>query len=159
MTFAVVRVRGQVNLRGDVKATLAHLRLHRANHCVFLPESPAVRGMLQKTKDYVTWGEVAPETIAKLILKRGRAVGRSAVDDGYVKSHSRFRSVWDLAQAIAKGDALLPDVEGVVPVLRLHPPRRGFSGVKRSYVVGGALGYRGPKIVNLLDRMIGEEAT
>ena len=159
MTFAAVRVRGQVNVRGDIRATLAHLRLHRGNHCVFLPDSPATRGMLQKTKDYITWGEVPAETIAKLILKRGRAPGAAPVDDAYVKAHSRFRSVWDLAQAIAKGEARLSDVEGLKPILRLHPPRRGFEGIKRSFRVGGALGDRGSEIVELLDRMLGEEAS
>lgn len=158
MTFAAVRVRGQVNVRGDIRATLEHLRLHRANHCVFLPDSSATRGMLQKAKDYITWGEVPAETIAKLILKRGRAPGAAPVDDVYVKAQSRFRSVWDLAQAIAKDEAHLSDVEGLKPILRLHPPRRGFGGVKRSFREGGALGYRGPEIVDLLDRMIGEGA-
>lgn len=158
MTFAAVRVRGQVNVRGEVRATLAHLRLHRANHCVFLPDSPATLGMLQRAKDYLTWGDVAAETIAKLILKRGRA-SRRPVDDAFVKAHSRFRSVWDFAQAVAKGEARLSDVEGLTPVLRLSPPRHGFGGVKRPFRDGGALGYRGVEIVELLDRMIGEEAT
>lgn len=158
MTFAAVRVRGQVNIRGEIRATLAHLRLHRANHCVFLSESPASRGMLQKAKDYLTWGEVPAELIAKLILKRARAVGRGPVDDAYVKAHSRFRSVWDLAQAIARGEARLSDVDGLKPVLRLPPPRRGFEGIKRAFRDGGALGYRGADIAELLERMLAEEA-
>jgi len=157
VTLAAVRVRGQVNVRGDIRATLAHLRLHRANHCVLLPDSPATVGMLQKAKDYLTWGDVAAETIAKLILRRGRA-GGNPVDDAYVKEHSRFRSVWDLAQALAKGETRFSDVEGVTPVLRLDPPRHGFGGVKRPFRDGGALGYRGVDIVDLLDRMLGEEA-
>ena len=158
MTFAAVRVRGQVNVRGNIRETLEHLRLHRANHCVLLPDSPATVGMLRKAKDYLTWGDVAAETIAKLILKKGRAVGRAPVDDAYVKAHSRFSSVWDLAQALAKGEARLSDVKGLTPVLRLDPPRHGYRGVKRPFRDGGALGYRGVEIVELLDRMLGEEA-
>jgi len=39
---------------------------------------------------------------------------------------------------------------------RLNPPRKGFGrkGIKRSFAVGGALGYRGDKINNLLERMV-----
>ncbi|MBW3022557.1 uL30 family ribosomal protein [Candidatus Woesearchaeota archaeon] len=39
---------------------------------------------------------------------------------------------------------------------RLHPPRKGFGrkGVKKSFKEGGALGYRGDKINELIKRMI-----
>ncbi|MCK5561102.1 MAG: 50S ribosomal protein L30, partial [Thermoplasmata archaeon] len=40
------------------------------------------------------------------------------------------------------------------PIIRLHPPRKGYEGIKRAYTVGGALGYRGKKINELLARMI-----
>jgi large subunit ribosomal protein L30 len=38
----------------------------------------------------------------------------------------------------------------------LHPPRgaKGWGGIKRSYVVGGALGSRGDDIKALVERMI-----
>ncbi|MBI1969700.1 uL30 family ribosomal protein [Candidatus Woesearchaeota archaeon] len=41
-------------------------------------------------------------------------------------------------------------------VFHLHPPRGGFErrGIKRSFTEGGALGYRGAKINELLQRMI-----
>lgn len=43
--------------------------------------------------------------------------------------------------------------EGVV---RLGPPRKGFGrkGIKAPFTIGGALGYRGEKINELLMRMI-----
>lgn len=39
---------------------------------------------------------------------------------------------------------------------RLHPPRKGFErkGTKKTFSVGGALGYRGNKINDLIKRMI-----
>ena len=39
---------------------------------------------------------------------------------------------------------------------RLNPPRKGFErkGIKKSYNQGGALGYRGKKINDLIKRMI-----
>jgi large subunit ribosomal protein L30 len=39
---------------------------------------------------------------------------------------------------------------------RLHPPRKGFErkGIKLPFKVGGALGYRGNKINDLIKRML-----
>ena len=39
---------------------------------------------------------------------------------------------------------------------RLHPPRKGFGrkGTKKTFSAGGALGYRGEKINDLIKRMI-----
>ena len=47
----------------------------------------------------------------------------------------------------------VPDLKRV---FRLHPPRgpKGWGGIKRSYVVGGALGSRGDAIGALVERMI-----
>jgi len=41
-------------------------------------------------------------------------------------------------------------------VFRLHPPRgpKGWGGLKRTYVIGGALGPRGEDIGALVERMI-----
>ncbi len=58
MTLAVVRVRGTLRVKPDIKETLMLLSLNRVNHCVVIPETPEFKGMLQKVKDYVTWGEV-----------------------------------------------------------------------------------------------------
>ncbi len=159
MTYAVVRVRGHVSLRGTIKDTLKYLRLHRTNHCVLLPKSDSVDGMLQHAKDYVTWGEVDPTVAAILLLKRGEVTRGKAVDDAYVKANSKFASVNSFAKALVAGQATLRDVKGLRPVIRLHPPRGGFSGIKRSYREGGALGYRGGEINALLQRMLGPEGT
>lgn len=42
------------------------------------------------------------------------------------------------------------------PFFRLNPPRKGFErkGTKIPFTVGGALGYRGDKINDLIQRMI-----
>jgi len=159
VTFAVVRLRGKTDLARPVDDTLRMLHLTRQNHCVIVPEDPTVRGMLQLVKDHVTWGEVDGEVLAKLLLRRGRAVGDRPIDDVFVKGHSRFKSIWDLSQAVAKGDASLREVTDLRPVLRLHPAVRGLRGIKRGYHDGGDLGYRGPAINALLQRMIFEEVS
>ncbi len=158
MTYAVVRLRGKHDLPDAVDDTLRMLHLTRQNHCVIVPETDTTRGMLQVVKDYVTWGEVDAEVLAKLLLRRGRAVGDKPIDDGFVKAHSKFKSIWDLSQALAKGDASIKDVEGLRPVLRLHPPVKGLRAIKRGFHQGGDLGYRGKDINELLQRMTFEEA-
>ena len=46
------------------------LRLFKKNFCVLLDDTPDMRGMLIKVKDYVTWGEIDDETLKSLKEKR-----------------------------------------------------------------------------------------
>ena len=48
----------------------------------------------------------------------------------------------------------MPEMKDVKPLFRLTPPRKGYEGVKRSFQNGGALGYRGAKINDLIQRMM-----
>jgi len=154
MTIAVIRMRGTVKIKNDIRDTLAMLRLNRVNHCVLIKESPQYLGMLQKTKDYVTWGTVDRGTAARLIAKRGRLVGGVPIDDAAVKAMGPYKSVEELALAVADGKAEWGKVEGTVPVFRLHPPRKGHEGMKRSWQAGGALGNRGAEINALIEKML-----
>lgn len=156
MSYAVIRLRGKHDLRTSVEDTLRMLHLTRQNHCVIVPQDPTHAGMLKVVKDFVTWGEVDEQTLAKALLRRGRAVGDKPIDDAFVKAHSPYKSVWDLSQAVAKGEASLRDVKDLRPVLRLHPPVRGLRGVKRGFNDGGDLGYRGAAINELIQRMLFE---
>lgn len=158
MSFAVLRLRGKGDLRHDVKDTLRMLHLTRQNHCSIVPQDATYRGMLKLVKDHVTWGEVDAEVLAKLLLKRGRQVGDKPIDDAFVKAHSKYKSIWDLSQAITKGEGTLAEVKELRPVMRLPPPRRGYRRIKRGYHDGGDLGYRGTAINELLQRMLVEEA-
>ncbi|HYM39906.1 MAG TPA: 50S ribosomal protein L30 [Thermoplasmata archaeon] len=156
MSFAVIRLRGKHDLRDTVSDTLKMLHLTRQNHCVIVPQDPTYAGMLKVVKDFVTWGEVDEQTLAKALLRRGRAVGDKPIDDAFVKSHSKFKSIWDLSQAVAKGEANLREVTDLRPVLRLHPPVKGLRAIKRGFNDGGDLGYRGTAINELIDRMLFE---
>ena len=154
MVYAVVRVRGTVNVRHDIKKTLEMLRLNRVNHCVIVEDTPSYRGMLQKAKDYITWGEIEKDTLAELIRKRGRLLGDKPVDDEYIRSATPFKSIDELAGAIIGGKIRYRDIPNIKPVFRLHPPKKGYEGIKRAYTVGGALGYRGKEINDLIRRML-----
>ena len=138
----------------DTVYTMDMLKLTRVNHCVVLPQNETTKGMLQACKDYVTWGEVGHETIAKLLHQRGEITGGSRLTDAYVKDNSKYTSILSLAKAIEKGEAKVLDVKGLKPVLRLPPPRKGYESTRRTYTDRGALGYRGADIEKLLDRML-----
>lgn len=154
MVYAVIRIRGTVNVRGKIKDTLKMLRLNKVNHCVILPKTGSYSGMLQKVKDYVTWGEVKPETLAKMIINRGRLLGDNKISDKYIQANTSYSSILAFAKAVSKAEANYQDITDIKPVIRLHPPIKGYEGVKRSYRAGGALGYRGEDINALIERMI-----
>ena len=67
--IAVVRVRGTVRATQKVKDTLNMLGLHRTNYCVLVSDTPNIRGMILKVKDFVTWGNIDEETEKSLSEK------------------------------------------------------------------------------------------
>ncbi|EDY36535.1 ribosomal protein L30P [Aciduliprofundum boonei T469] len=153
--LAVIRVRGRTGVRREISDTLKMLNLTRINHCVLIPETPSYKGMLQKVKDYVTWGEINKDTLERLIRTRGRLYGDEPITDKYVKEKMGFENISALADAIVEGKVLYKDIPNVKPIFRLHPPLKGWEKTKRHFTEGGALGYRGEKINELILRMLG----
>jgi len=151
--LAVVRVRGSVGTRRDILDTMRLLGLTRVNHCVLVDGTPSVLGMLQKVKDYVTWGEIDAETLELLLCKRGRLEGNRRLTDDFVKSALGVGSISELAANVVDGKMGLESVKGLKKVFRLHPPRKGYKAVKRPYQDFGDLGYRGKAINELLRKM------
>ncbi|MGQ9588283.1 MAG: 50S ribosomal protein L30 [Thermoplasmata archaeon] len=151
---AVVRVRGHAKIRHDAVETMDMMKLTRVNHCVVLPQTETTKGMLQVVKDYVTWGEIGHESLARMLFQRGEVVGGGRLTDAYVKENSKYTSILSLAKAVDKGEARLTDVRGLKPVIRLPPPKKGYEGSKKPYPEGGSLGYRGAAIEKLIDRML-----
>jgi large subunit ribosomal protein L30 len=154
MAYAAIRIRGHPGVRGDIEDTMRMLRLTRANHCVVLQETDEIRGMLMKAKDYITWGEISEETLARMIKFRGRLQGDKPIDDEVVKDGTAFGSIMAFAKGITKGEAKYSEMKDVKPLFRLSPPKKGYEGVKRGFNAGGALGYRGEEINELISRMI-----
>ncbi|NJE09663.1 50S ribosomal protein L30 [Thermococcus sp. MAR1] len=152
--LALIRLRSGIRARGDVRDTLAMLRLHRINHLVLVDDNPSYKGMVQKVKDYITWGEINAETLAELLRKRGRLLGNRPITDDYVKEKLGM-TIEEFAQKVVAGEMKLTDLPNIKPVFRLHPPRGGLKGSKkRSFKEGGALGYRGERINDLIERML-----
>ena len=154
--IAVVRVRGRVNIRKPIADTLKLLNLTRVNHCVVVPNTPLYTGMVNKAKDYITWGEINPDTAIKLLQKRARLDGNKRLDDEYLAKNTRYKSIDEFAKAFINLDAELKEVPELKPVFRLRPPKKGYerAGIKKPFSVGGALGYRKDEINDLLGKMI-----
>ena len=67
MTYLVIRARSDRGVTKKIRDTMTMLNLTRVNHAVLVPKTDSYDGMLQKVKDYVTWGEVDADTISTLI--------------------------------------------------------------------------------------------
>lgn len=152
--IAIVRVRGNANIRKEVMDTFKMLRLYNKNGCVIIPNTPSYLGMLKKVKDFVTWGEVDKETLKELLLKRGKLpVGK--LDDNYVKEKCK-ESLDQFTEDYMGFKKELDNIPGLKPFFKLNSPSKGFEkeGIKKPYSLGGALGYRKEDINKLIRRML-----
>jgi large subunit ribosomal protein L30 len=154
MLYAVIRVRGTVNVKPDIKRTLNLLRLTKVNHCVLLEENKIYKGMLQIVKDYTTWGEINKDILSNLITTRGLLVGDKKISEDYIKSSTSYKNIEELSQAIIDHKFNYKEIPEIKPLFRLNPPNKGYEGIKRSFHNGGALGYRGKEINKLIKRML-----
>ncbi|MDE1823773.1 MAG: uL30 family ribosomal protein [Candidatus Micrarchaeota archaeon] len=131
--IAVIRVRGTMGVRRSISETMSRLNLRRVNNMVVLYGTKSNIGMIMKCKDFVTFGEINQETLGKLLEKK--EIKHSKED----------------IEGISSGKKALKDLKAMP--IRMHPPRHGYEGIKESYTSGGALGYRGEKINDLIKRM------
>jgi large subunit ribosomal protein L30 len=131
--IAVIRVRGTIGVRRTIKETLSRLNIKRVNNMALVFGTKANLGMINTCQDFVTFGPIKEETLAKLLEKKEKKVAKE-----------------DLT-AIFSGKKRARDVLKIP--ITLHPPRHGYEGIKRNYSSGGALGYRGDEINELIKRM------
>lgn len=166
--IAVIRLRGTADVNPDVDATLNIMRLRRRYVMVVVDERPAYMGMLQKVKDWVTWGELSADTLAEVLRVGGRLVGDKPLTSEYMRSlgwndFEEFALAYITGEVQrlacpkgktprANGRALC--IPGLKPFFRLHPPRGGLKSIKKPFSEGGDLGYRGPLINELILRML-----
>jgi len=152
-SLLAIRIRGGVNCPKRVEDTLRMLRIDRNNYATLLDDRHDYQGMLQKAKDYITWGEPDVETIRIMLEKRGEAPGGMNITDEYVKGLG-YEGLSQIAEKLHSCELEINKLEGVKPFFRLHPPRKGYRrSVKLPYNNKGELGYRGEAINELARRM------
>ena len=140
MMQALVQVRGEVNLSQDTRDTLRMLNLGRVNHCTLVPETPAYDGMVRSVAEVVAFGSPSVEVVETVLRRRAEPLeGSSEIDDEWVARETEYEDVAALAAALVAEETTLR-AEGLSPVLRLHPPRGGHDGIKRTRRDGGVLG-------------------
>lgn len=131
------------------------LNLTRANHANLVIGNPSVMGMLQKVKDYTTWGEPSEDTILLLLKERAELKSGERLTETNINEKLGYPSIQKLAEALYNTAVGLDKIPGLKPTFRLHPPKHGFKGSKgKQFLAGGETGYRGKAINNLLRRMI-----
>lgn len=139
--LAVIRIKGGIGLRNEIKGTLNMLRLYKRNFCIIVPDNKNYNGMIKKIKDCVTWGEINDETLKELIKKRGEEYKGREMDRKKKIKYNKFLKV---------------DGKKIKRFFRLNSPKKGYGnkGTKEVFSKGGALGYRREKINDLIERMI-----
>ncbi|MBR9681370.1 MAG: hypothetical protein GOV00_01065 [Candidatus Altiarchaeota archaeon] len=68
--IAVIRIRGKVNLKPDIKKTLELLKLSKQQTLVILPDTPEFQGMVQVVTNHTMWGKAA-DNIIELLEEKG----------------------------------------------------------------------------------------
>lgn len=141
--YAVIRVRGTVNLNPKIKKGLEMMNLRRTNNLSLWKEDAQSLGMIAKVKDYVAYGKISDEMLKELIAKKSR----QAKEGEKIDAAKVF-------EEIKKGKTL--SKAGIRNLFTMSPPRGGFErkGIKVSFKLGGALGNRGEKINELIEKMI-----
>lgn len=132
--YAVIRIRGEAGERKGIKDTLKMLNLVNKFECSLVPENDSFEGMLEKVKNFVTWGEV-DDGMAKKIIEMS---GSESPDGDFEK--------------VVDGES--KDELGLKNSVNLHPPSGGFNGSTKKLYPKGEGGYRGEEVNRLLEKMM-----
>jgi len=150
--YAVIRIRGKIDVTKKVEATMKMLRLNEVNNSVIVPEDATYLGMIQKCRDNVAYGKINYETFLEMLKKRGRLIGGKRLDEGKIKELG-FKGFDDLGKSIFDGKIKMSKIQSMHPIFRLTPPSKGHKSIKKHYP-DGSLGDWGDKINELIKKMI-----
>lgn len=139
--YAVVRIRGTVNVIPKAVKALEMLNLRRANNASIWPENDASKRMFKIVEHMVTYGKIDDATLTALIEKKGK----SLEDKLDVK-----KVMADLKAGKTAKQA------GLNNCFTLSPPKGGFErkGIKTPYVMGGVYGERKDGVSKLIAKML-----
>ena len=136
-----IRISGQVGIPSNVKETLYRLRLRRKYSAVLIKPSPEKLKLLKTIRNFVAYGDINKETLAKLIKARAQP-----------KNTGKKVNAEKIIQELDKKS--LEDL-GLKPFFRLHPPRGGIDSKKHFGTTKKAvLGDNKEKINDLVRRML-----
>ncbi|MER3407390.1 MAG: 50S ribosomal protein L30 [Nitrososphaera sp.] len=152
MAYLVVRIKGTVNIPTWAKTTLDGLNLDRRFRATLVPETAESLGMLKKVKEVVAWTKADAGIVKELLEKRGRKDGYRPLTQADLPKE--YRSIDDLAAAIADNKVAMSNLEGIKPWFALSPPKGGFKRkTKQQYTQAGVLG-DDKELVEIVKRML-----
>ena len=138
--YAVIRIRGSIKTRHDVRRAFETLNLTRVNHLSVWPENNENYRAIKKVEGYATFGIINEDTLKEVLEKRGN-----------------FEEGTDAKKAFAALKSGKSAKEaGIKNCFRLSPPKKGYErkGIKKSFTLGGALGNRKEAINDLIMKMV-----
>jgi large subunit ribosomal protein L30 len=152
MAYLVVRIKGTVNIPRWAQTTLDGLNLDRRFRATIVPESDEYLGMLRRVKEEVAWTKADAGIVKELLEKRGRKVGYKPITKSDLPKE--YKSIDDLATAIAGDKVAMSKLEGIKPWFALGPPKGGFKRkTKTQYAQNGVLGEDG-ELAEIVKRML-----
>ena len=152
MAYLVVRIKGTVNIPRWAQMTLDGLNLDKRFRATIVPESNEYLGMLRTVKEEVAWTKADAAIVKELLEKRGRKAGYKPLTKSDLPKE--YKSMDDLAAAIAENKVAISKLEGIKPWFALSPPKGGFKRkTKTQYAEDGVLGEDG-ELVEIVKRML-----
>jgi len=136
--ITLIRISGMVNMNEDAENTLSRLRLRRKYVCTIVEETRETKGMIQKIRSFIAYGEIDKPTLIELIKHRGKSLNNKKIDAEKV------------AEMILKNKSF--NNTEIKPFFRLHPPRGGINS--KQHFPKGVLGNHKEKINELIRRML-----
>lgn len=123
----ILRIRGIRSMAPRTKKTLEFMRLNKPHHCIISQDTPYLKGMINLVKDYVAFGPITEQTIAKILNSKGELNGHK------ISKTMTAEQIAKISKEIFSGKKTKDFVN---PVFRLHPPRKGYKDIKRPYPLG-----------------------
>lgn len=139
--YAIVRVRGPINTKPNVKKTFEMLSLKSVNHMSIWPENNASLKMMKKVENYATFGSISEEILVEVVEKRATALAGELDTKAAIKALKEGKTIKEA---------------GIKNCFRMSPPKKGYErkGIKRPFSLGGALGDRKEKMSELVKKMM-----
>ena len=152
MAYLVVRIKGTVNIPYWANTTLDNLNLDKKFRATIIPENPETLGMLRKIKEVVAWVSIDAHIVREILEKKGRMDGFKPLKESDIPKE--YKSIDDLASAIADNRITLSKLERIKPWFALSPPKGGFKRkTKTQYSQKGVLG-ENKELIEIVKRML-----
>lgn len=154
--LVAIRARGSAGLRHQIEAALNDLGLKRRHQAILLPDNPSTRGILNKLKDTLIWGQATEEILTSLLHLRSKVPGSGRLTDAEAKKMFGVEDVKALAKSLSTGELKPQELRrrGLSTTFNLHSPKGGFRSLKRPAGKGGELGFRSESLKEVIEKMV-----